>query len=66
MQDTIDHIKAELLPEFDFEQYDRIESNETKPAPVSAPDPIAESAKIETAPVKESDDGFASSDLKWD
>lgn len=62
MQETIDHIKSELLPNFDFEQFDRNEDYELKPSAASeAPKP-----KVDEEPSKEDNDDYASSNLKWD
>jgi len=60
MQETIDHIKSELLPDFDFEQYDR--NDDFQPKSTAAPE--ADMPKVE--PSKEGDDDYVSSNLKWD
>jgi hypothetical protein len=62
MQETIDHIKSELLPDFDFEQYDR--NDDFEPKPTAAPE--ADMPKVEVEQSKGGDDDYASSNLKWD
>lgn len=53
LQDTVNHIKTELLPDFDFEQFDNHEEEIIIPN------------KTETKVEPESD-SFSDSDLKWE
>lgn len=55
LQETVDHIKSELNPDFDYEQFDQQEE-ETKPVEKSEP-------KLDT-PIK--DDEFGNSELSWE
>lgn len=56
MQETVDHIKSELMPDYDFEQHDQEEY-------------YGEDRKTESLPIvndtPESDE-FGGSDLKWE
>ncbi|UBM60246.1 PUR family DNA/RNA-binding protein [Marinilongibacter aquaticus] len=50
LQETVDHIKTELLPDFDFDQYAN-NDEEQEEKPVAA---------------KENQDSFSNSELKWE
>lgn len=50
LQETVNHIKQELLPDFDFDQYDREE------------DGIDDSE----APAEKSGESYSNTDLKWE
>ncbi|MGR3810067.1 DUF3276 family protein [Jiulongibacter sp. NS-SX5] len=52
LQDTVDHIKSELLPDFDYDQFSDNEA---------APSAASEAKSTET-----SEDVFSNSELKWD
>lgn len=54
LQETVDHIKSELMPDYDFDQFRNDEQEQQLP--------VAEVANVS------SDDDYASSgsDLKWD
>ena len=53
LQDTVDHIKKELLPDFDYDQF----SNDSEEA-------AAQPASVSQD--ESSEDAFSSSDLKWE
>ncbi|SOE20588.1 Protein of unknown function [Spirosomataceae bacterium TFI 002] len=55
LQETVDHIKSELNPDFDYEQFDQQEE-ETKPVEKTRP-------KLDT-PIE--DDEFGNSELSWE
>jgi hypothetical protein len=55
LQDTVDHIKKELLPDFDYDQF----SNDSEEA-----DTVAQPASISQD--ESSEDAFSNSDLKWE
>lgn len=55
LQDTVDHIKKELLPDFDYDQF----SNDEEEAG-SAPAAVPVSSK------ESSEDAFSNSELKWE
>jgi hypothetical protein len=54
LQETVDHIKSELMPDYDFDQFRNDEQEQ--------PQPVAEAVNVSN------DDDYASSgsDLKWD
>jgi hypothetical protein len=60
LQETVDHIKTELNPDFDYEQFDNQE-DENPQTPV----PIAE-VKPEVMSEKEEEDNFGNSELSWE
>lgn len=60
LQETVDHIKTELNPDFDYEQFDNQE-DENPQTPV----PIAE-VKPEGMSEKEEEDNFGNSELSWE
>lgn len=51
LQDTVNHIKTELLPDFDFDQFDGEEEH---------------IAPIITSEIKEEKDPFGNTELKWE
>lgn len=53
LQETVNHIKRELLPDFDFDQFNREEDSETQ-----APAPALNE--------ESTDDSFGETDLKWE
>jgi hypothetical protein len=55
LQDTVNHIKTELLPDFDFEQFDNQDDEED----------VIPKAVIETK-IEPETDSFSDSDLKWE
>lgn len=55
LQDTVNHIKTELLPDFDFEQFDNQDEEED----------VIPKAVIETK-IEPETDSFSDSDLKWE
>lgn len=62
LQETVDHIKTELLPDFDFEQFD----NKDEAEKVAV---VQESVKAVEKTPKDSDidsDSFGGSELKWE
>ncbi|MCR9064302.1 MAG: PUR family DNA/RNA-binding protein [Cytophagales bacterium] len=60
LQETVDHIKEELLPEFDYDQYDNQEE-ESSPEVAAKKD---SNQKDDTPDEKE--DVFSNSELKWE
>jgi hypothetical protein len=79
LQETVDHIKKELIPDFDFSQFTDEHSTETfiEGEPVAkkviekktAVAPVAEvetGTKITTETVGEPKDTFSTTELKWE
>jgi hypothetical protein len=64
LQETVNHIKSELLPDFDFEQFDRQDSEETTRF---IEDKVPKETKIDLPASPEPEpDAFGSSELKWE
>jgi hypothetical protein len=81
LQGTVDHIKKELIPEFDFSQFTDEHSTETfiEGEPVAktvieqktTTEPVAEvetktETEITTETVSEPEDAFSTTELKWE
>lgn len=59
LQETVDHIKTELLPDFDFEQYDNKNETEKPLEAGSSSETVKEKTEIDS-------DAFGGSELKWE
>ncbi|WP_341227255.1 DUF3276 family protein [uncultured Arcticibacterium sp.] len=59
LQETVDHIKTELLPDFDFEQFDNKEETEKVVEIAPAVEKVKEDTVIDS-------DAFGDSELKWE
>ncbi|WP_229201349.1 DUF3276 family protein [Arcticibacterium luteifluviistationis] len=62
LQETVDHIKTELLPEFDFEQFDNKEDSEKAEAAA----PIVKEVEKDSEITDIDSDSFGDSELKWE
>lgn len=74
LQGTVDHIKQELIPDFDFSQYTDEHSTETfiegepvvkKAVEAKAAEAFSNEVKVEQA-IEEPEDAFSTSELKWE
>jgi hypothetical protein len=63
LQETVNHIKTELLPEYDYEQFDRPDEANSN----VATDVSNETTKIDLPSTSEPEtDAFGGSELKWE
>lgn len=65
LQETIDHIKTELLPDFNFDQFNNQEDSTYKPN-IEIPKEEPKEIEIPLTDSEEESDSFGASDLKWE
>lgn len=63
LQETVNHIKTELLPEYDYEQFDRPEEENSGTTTEVSNEPTKIDLPTEVDPES---DAFGGSELKWE